>query len=155
MIFGIPIEQVVNTAVVTAIVTGIFLLVQTLINKKFRTPTEKQNEVQFGVSLLRDQITAAEKNAERWLDIETYLRDELRKQDADKERLAELLGEARKQIDELRTQRDELLRRLTRISEKVVKGDRITLADIAGETNDDVDEDTFPPVPVRVIEPGV
>lgn len=155
MLFGIPIEQVVNTTIIAGIISGIVVIIQTLINKKFRTPTEKQNEVQFGVSLLRDQIAAAEKNAERWLDIETYLRDELRKQDADKERLTALLAEARNQIDELRSQRDELLRRLTRISEKVVRGDRITLADIAGEDNDEVDEDTFPSLPRRVIEPGV
>lgn len=150
--FGLSIEQFVNTTVIAGVISGIFLLVQTLINKKFRTPTEKQNEVQFGVSLLRDQITAAEKNAARWLDIEKFLREELQKADADKDRVYGLLDEARKQIEDLIKERDELMLRLSRISEKVVKGQTITLADIAGQYDDSVDEDTFPPV--RSIDPN-
>lgn len=111
---------------------GIGVLIRVFFEKKLRTPADRQTEVEFGVGLLRDQISKAERDAARWLEVETYLRDELRRTDTDKERLEDLLTKARQQITELTSERDELARRLTALASKVARGEPISMLDIAG-----------------------
>lgn len=116
--------------------SGLFLSVSAIIVVLFQTfgkkPSDRQAEVEFAVELLREQITKAERDAERWLEVERFLRGELDKADADKQKLRELLGKANAQIEELLIERQELQKRLTRLAEKVGRGEDITLEDIAG-----------------------
>uniref|UniRef100_A0AAU6R778 Membrane protein n=1 Tax=Micrococcus phage Kurnik TaxID=3092208 RepID=A0AAU6R778_9CAUD len=127
--------------------SGIFVIIKTIIDKYGKGTTDRQTEVEFGVGILQQQITKSAEDSKRWLEVETYLRDELRRSNADTERVQGLLDVAREQIDTLRRERDELLARQALLVAKFTRGEQITLADITGQSALDREldelEDTF------------
>jgi chromosome segregation ATPase len=120
---------------------GIWALITTIVTKKLKSPADRQTEVEFGVQLLRDQITKAERDQTRWLDVEKFLREELRKTEADKERIQTLLDTTHQQLIDLRREKNELEHRLNRLARKASRGEPITLADITGQ-DPGLEEDT-------------
>lgn len=120
-------------AVVLGSGSAVGLVVVEMIRKFGRGPEVKQTEVQFGVGILEKQIERAAAESARWLEVERFLRDELRKSESDKDRIEELLATANLQILALRKERDELLGRQQLLVVKFRRGDQITLADITGQ----------------------
>jgi hypothetical protein len=122
-----------------SLATAVATILVALVNKKVRSPADNHAEVQFGVALLREQISKAERDSERWFEMEKYLRDELRKTDSDVERLQSLLETAHSQISSLRAEKHVLENRLLTLADKVSRGEPITIGDITGSY---LDEDT-------------
>lgn len=127
--------------------SGLFVLIKSLIDKYGKGPAERQSEVAFGVGVLEKQIERSANESARWLDVEKFLREELRKANADTERVQDLLDTAREQLEELREERDALHQRQQALVRKYRMGEKITLADITGQ--EDIEnhlgdlEDTF------------
>lgn len=124
-------------AVILGSGSAIGLVVVELIRKFGKGPEAKQSEVQFGVGILEKQIERAAADSERWLEVERFLRDELRKAESDKDRIEELLSTANAQIRSLQKERDLLLARQQLLVIKFQRGDQITLADITGQPDID------------------
>lgn len=122
---------------VGGLIAAVSVIVVAFIQKFGKGPGEQQSEVQFGVSILQQQLQRAAEESKRWLDIEKFLRDELRKTESDKERIEGLLETANKQIAALRKERDELLNRQLALVTKFRRGEQITLADITGQPDID------------------
>jgi len=127
--------------------SAIAVVTVALIQKFGKGPDQRHNEVAFGVGILEKQIERAANESARWLDVEKFLRDELRKAEADKARIEGLLETARDQIRSLQKERDELLNRQRLLVAKFTRGEQITLADITGQPDLDAEledlEDTY------------
>ncbi|MEG2887207.1 MAG: hypothetical protein RR853_08790 [Aurantimicrobium sp.] len=123
-------------AVAGLIAAGAVIIVA-FIQKFGKGPDQQQSEVQFGVSILQQQLQRAADESRRWLEIEKFLRDELRKTESDNERIDGLLQTANAQIRALRRERDELLNRQILLLTKFQRGEQITLADITGQPDID------------------
>ncbi len=121
--------------------SAIAVITIALIQKFGRGPDQRQSEVAFGVGILEKQIERAALESARWLDMEKYLRDELRKTESDKDRIDSLLTTANAQIRSLQKERDALLSRQHLLVMKFRRGDQITLADITGQPDIDRDID--------------
>ncbi|WNO27782.1 membrane protein [Microbacterium phage Huwbert] len=112
---------------------GLYVLISSLVNKFGKGPAERQTEVEFGVGILQQQLQRAAEESKRWLEIEQFLREELRKSESDKDRVEDLLRKANAQILSLQRERNELINRQTLLVAKFTRGEQITLADIIGQ----------------------
>lgn len=128
-------------SLVATLLTALGTIVVAIIGKKVKSPADAQSEVEFGVGLLKEQIAKAQRDSDRWLEVEKYLRDELRKSETDRERVLGVLATARDQIEDLTREKAALERRLARLALKVSRGIPILLSDITGD-EDEIDEDT-------------
>ncbi|AVR56902.1 hypothetical protein PBI_TRISCUIT_29 [Microbacterium phage Triscuit] len=112
---------------------GLYVLISSIVTKFGKGPAERQTEVEFGVGILQQQLTRAAEESKRWLEIEQFLREELRKSESDKDRVEDLLRKANAQILSLQRERNELINRQTLLVAKFTRGEQITLADIIGQ----------------------
>lgn len=119
------------------ILGAVAVMVSAAIQKWGKSPEVQQSSIQYGISILEKSIERAGIESSRWLEVERYLRDELRKADSDKDRLEALLETAKEQIRTLQRERDQLLARLQLLVIKFRNGDQITLADITGQPDID------------------
>jgi len=114
---------------------GLYVLIKAVIDKFGKGPVERQNEVAFDVGILEKQIQRSVEESKRWHEVEQYLREEIRRANSDTERVQSLLDTARQQIVELQAERNELRERYRLLAAKFTRGERITLADITGDTS--------------------
>lgn len=132
-----------NIIAVVAILFGAGGLFTVIADKMVRKPSDKQAEVEFSVTILKElfqeQREGLADDRARWLEQEKFLRDELSKADArdqeqrDRvERIESLLNDAREQIASLESELDKLRQRIANLAEKHARGEPISLVDILG-----------------------
>lgn len=151
-----PVTLLVSSSVTAAVVTGLFLIAQTLFNKRLRTPADKLAEAQFSVKVYQDQV--AEARQDKALNDQTIatLREYASKLEADGREDQKLILDLYQQIGALERRNREkddkiydLQRRIDRVAAKVARGEPITVQDLDGspmtrEANDSEDlEDTL------------
>lgn len=121
----------------SAVVVGIFALLQIPFNKKLRTPGDKLASEEFAYKLLKERLDDA--NADRKVLTETvnYLREDARKRDAtdsedfEREQVRiQLIRDLNDRILKLQSKISAYESRLERLAEKVRHGVPITLDDI-------------------------
>ena len=146
------IQSFVSGAVGAAVITGLFALLQLVFSKKLRGPGDRLASEEFAYKVIRERLEEA--NADRSVLTETvnYLREDAKKRDvADQEdfdreqQRQQLVRDLNKRISDLETQIRAYESRLSRLAEKVRRGQPITLTDIYDlpETLPDELEDTI------------
>lgn len=128
-----------DSAAIAAVIAAVGSLVVVLVQTFGKKPADRQAEVEFGVKILQEQVSKAERDQDRWLKVEEFLRERLQKAEAkDAEQrgeiltLNDLLSDARAQIQELSTELTQLRSRTAALAAKYTRGDDIELADIIG-----------------------
>lgn len=121
---------------VVGFLSAISVIVVALINKFGKGTSDRQTEVALGVSILEKQIDRADREKEKWTEIESFLREKLEKAEEDRDRYRKVLETAQEQIRVLTSERDTLLMRQKLLAAKFARGEAITLADITGQSLD-------------------
>lgn len=130
-------QNVVSTVVLAAVVSGLGLIAQVVLNKRLRAPSDRLAEAQFGVEVYKDQVTEA--RADKALNDETIatLRGYVKQLEVGSRGDQELITSLYKQIRALEDrnhQKDQriarLQERIDRIAEKVAHGQPVLLADL-------------------------
>jgi chromosome segregation ATPase len=120
-----------------ALITGAYLLLQVLLNKRLRAPSDRLAEAQFSVKVYQDQV--AEARADKALNEQTAttLREYVNKLEADSRSDQQLITELYKQIralEERNDQKDRLIAeysyRISHVANKLAAGGTITISDL-------------------------
>lgn len=107
-------------------------LVAALINKKARTPADDQARIAFGVSILEKQLERSQQDAQRWLEVERYLRERIERAEGEAEEARTLLEKVSEQARLVTAERDELQKRIARLAAMHTRNEPIRLEDILG-----------------------
>lgn len=146
----IDIQSLVTGAVGAAVVAGVFALIQLVVNKRLRTPSDRLAEAQFSVKVYQDQLLEA--RADKSLNDQTIatLREYAEKQEANGREDQKLVIDLYKQIQALEArnaQKDQKIQNLqaliATVAAKVARGETITLHDLTGTSPLGDLEDTY------------
>jgi len=140
---------------------GVWVIARVIAEKKLRTPTDKRSDIELGVKLLTDAQEQDRKDKDlNDRQIETLrgwvveLTKSAQSDHVEKQELYDRINELQERIGDLITRNTEktarireLEDRINKISQKHIRGEIVTLADLAGVENASEnmmdDEDTY------------
>lgn len=112
--------------------SGLGAIIIVLVNKKARTPADDQARIAFGVSILEKQLERSQQDAQRWLEVERYLRERIERAEGEAEEARTLLEKVSEQARVVTAERDELQKRIAKLAAMHTRNEPITLEDILG-----------------------
>lgn len=132
-------QSVISGTVVAAIVSGLFIIIQVLLNKRLRAPSDKLAEAQFSVKVYQDQVAEARLDKELNDKNIHALREYVHKLETDSRTDQQTITDLYKQIGALEIRNSQKERqiqeyqaRIDQVAFKVSRGETIVLADLAG-----------------------